>query len=408
MLSRKQQAKGFLIASAIFFAWHSAVEWAKLLTPFLQWDAQNSVLQIATIYAVGNVFTLMGTLIVGHLMDTNGARMAGMLAAGLSCLFYIASSQASSFLGFLLVQPLKVAFSLNQVVESYVASMTDETERTRSVMRLSIAVGLASIIGPFLASKTAVIFDIRGSVVCAALLMAVVCIPLLFYLPESSHVPLSKRPRMLRLADYEEVFAVKSLRLTLGMRFLIDGPFMAFDTLSRQHIISYLVGTYTDMSYLFMVIGFTTVFTNFVLIRLLQARFDARQLLQFGLCVSLVAYIGISFSTVFTHYLVFMPMEVIGMSIVYAEFSAQTANCVDRNNVGKAMGLSHAVNLTSSTLFALVAGYFISEYDFHIWCYMAAFVSIVVIVLLQYYGEFMIKQAKNLPTMTANYDRLSG
>lgn len=106
-----------------------------------------------------------------------------------------------------------------------------------------------------------------------------------------------------------------------------------------------------------------------------------------------------------------MPLEVVGMSIVYAEFSAQTANCVERDQVGKALGLSHATNLASSTLFVLVAGYFVSEYDFHVWCYMAALVSIVVIVLLQYKADYMTKpQTKHLPTMTSAhlYDRLSG
>jgi len=115
MLSRKQQAKGFLIGSAIFFAWHASAEWAKLLTPFLQWDAQTTILQISLIYAVGNLFTLLGTLLIGHLMDTSGPRMAGLVSVALSFLFYVASSQSSTFWGFMLVQPLKIAFSLNQV-----------------------------------------------------------------------------------------------------------------------------------------------------------------------------------------------------------------------------------------------------------------------------------------------------
>uniref|UniRef100_A0A915JKP7 Major facilitator superfamily (MFS) profile domain-containing protein n=1 Tax=Romanomermis culicivorax TaxID=13658 RepID=A0A915JKP7_ROMCU len=368
--------------------------------PFLQWDAQTTMFQISVVYAVGNFFTLMGTFLVGHLMDTNGPRMAGLVSALLTFVFYLASSRAASFTGLLLVQPLRSAFCLNQVMESYLSSVTEENDRTRVILKLGVPLGIAAVAGPWMASKTVVAFDIRASVCLAGLVLIACTLPLIFFfLPESQHVPFSKRPRMLRFSDYQELLSLKSLRNTLIIRFLLDGPYMAYDNLSRQYVLGQFMSTYADLSYLFMLIGFTTIFTNLFLIRILQTRLQPQQLLQFALCLSALAYVAISFAQEFYLFLIFMPLQVIGMSIVYAELSAQTANCVERRNVGKAVGLGHAVNLSAATLFSLTAGVFISEFNFAAWCYIAAAVSLVVLVLLHYKGSYMNdQQANKLPS----------
>lgn len=404
MLGKKEQTRAFLIVALVYGTWHATAEWAKLLTPFLMWDAQMTMFQIGLINTIGNGFVLIGTFVVGHLLDTVGAKFAGMVAAFITGLFYIMSSQAKSFTTFLCLQPVRMAFCLNQVSEAYLASTSDENERTRVIMRLGVPLGLASIVGPWLASKTAIAFDLRGSLICAGIALVVVALPLLlFALPEQGHLPQSKRPRMIRFTEYKEMLQSKPLRVTLLIRFLLDGPYQAYDALSRQYMIAQFLSDTYDLSYLFIAVGATTVFANTVLIKILQKRFRPQQLLHLALIILTISYIVISFLKEFYQLLIIMPIQVIGLSIAYAELSAQTVNAVDRHYCGKAVGLGHAVQLLAATLTSVIAGYFISEFDFAIWCYIAAAVSSIGVLILPYVGGYMNQQMDRLPSLNKNF-----
>jgi len=110
------------------------------------------------------------------------------------------------------------------------------------------------------------------------------------------------------------------------------------------------------------------------------------------------SYFLIGIASKFYHMLFLMPLQVVGMSIAYAEITAQITKPLERQNYGKAIGLSTATQLLAGTLTPIIGGYFVSEYDFAMWCNIAAAVSVLSVVLLQVVGGYMNAAAQRLPT----------
>lgn len=400
VLSKNEQRRAFIVVAILYGVWHTTSEWSKLLLPFIQWDTTPSVttFQLGVLNTVSNAFVLIGTFIFGHLLDTIGVKIAAIVATFFTGVYYMVCSQAHTFLTFLIIAPLRTVFQLSQICESFISSLTDETERMRVIMRLGIPMGIAIVAGPWFGAKLIEFFDLREAHMIAGVVEIIICLPLILLALPEPRLPSSRRPRMIRLSDYNELLRIPSIRTTLLLRFLLDGPYQAYDILSRQYIITQYLTEASDLAYLFVVIGATTVIANTILIKWLQRFFRPLQLLQLALGFLALSYFLIGIANDFKQMLILMPLQVVGMSIAYAELSAQVTKPIERQNYGKAIGLSQATQLLAATLTPIIGGYFVSEYDFSMWCNIAAAVSVLTAILLYFVGGYMNTAAPRLPT----------
>ncbi len=188
MLSGRPKQRAFLSIALAFTIWHTVDEWGKLTIAFLQWELkpEMDMFKVGILNGVGNLFILLGTFPAGHIVDSAGTKFAGFIATILTGFYFLFISRATTFLGFLMGQVLKIGFQFSQITEAFIGSVeTEEKGRTKSLMRLTIPLGAALVAGPYIGGYLSDSFSDQNLIALAGVVLIVTLSPIiLFLLPE--------------------------------------------------------------------------------------------------------------------------------------------------------------------------------------------------------------------------------
>ncbi|KHN73071.1 hypothetical protein Tcan_04223 [Toxocara canis] len=404
MANRKEKERMTWIILLLYGFFNTFDQWTRVLLPFMQWQLQPrpSLFDLLLLNSIGNCAVLTGSFFVAQLIDSNGCCTAAIAVTIATAIYQILIAQISNYYLFGIAQLLLVGNHLPMVIDAMIGELVgvdgDDKERTSLIMRLTIPESIAYAVGPYLAIQ--VLYMITPSlyasqVICGCLHLAI-ALPLIYMMvPDKQHG--GHRSYLPSVEAYREMFYDSKLQWALLFLVIVAAPYSAYDQVIRMNLSSHIIFMPADMAKLAFLLGLTTLACNIFVLPALQARMGPQALLQLSMGVLAVSYLYLSQVKDYVYLLIGMPLQVLGICIAYGQLSSQIMGNVGRANLGKAAALNRGTQLAASAMAPLITGYYVDGEEASILCYVSAFLSVIGVLVVHKYANFMRSHLHNLP-----------
>uniref|UniRef100_A0A7E4WB93 MFS domain-containing protein n=1 Tax=Panagrellus redivivus TaxID=6233 RepID=A0A7E4WB93_PANRE len=377
-MSLTKQKRVLSVLCLIYGIWHLGTTWTTTLLSFLQWDTTEvlTIVDLGYIQSFGALCNAVGALAIGQMTDSIGPKFMFLFATVLTSLYYIGLSMSYTWLGFLMLQVLRIGYQLDSTAEMYLATVTTESERTRALMILTIPQAASMFLGPIIASRVAVWTTLRTSQFFCGLVMSAFLVPvLLFMLPTTHSIPRLASAR-LRPQDYWPMLTRNgALREGLVLRALLVAAYVCYELIARNYLLrSYMKGA-GDSAEVLIVMGISLLATQFAILPILQKRFTPKTLLQIAITALIISYAGANFTTSLYQFLAITALQTGAYAVAYAESCTQITSAVERTDLGKATGFASMTQWLTHFVIPLYTSHLVQH-----WHYTYAFYTSAVLM----------------------------
>uniref|UniRef100_A0A914R163 Major facilitator superfamily (MFS) profile domain-containing protein n=1 Tax=Parascaris equorum TaxID=6256 RepID=A0A914R163_PAREQ len=195
---------------------------------------------------------------------------------------------------------------------------------------------------------------------------------------------------------YKEMLYESKLRWSLFFLMIVAAPYSAYDQVMRMSLSSHVLFSPTDMAKLAFLLGITALIGNIFMLPALQRRMGPQALLQLSMGVLAISYLYLSQVREYVYLLIGMPLQILGICVALGQLSAQIMGNVGRANLGKAAALNRGAQLAASAMAPLITGYYVDADEASTLCYVSALLSLIGIVMVHKYANFMRTHFHNL------------
>ncbi|VDM37675.1 unnamed protein product [Toxocara canis] len=337
MANRKEKERMTWIILLLYGFFNTFDQWTRVLLPFMQWQLQPrpSLFDLLLLNSIGNCAVLTGSFFVAQLIDSNGCCTAAIAVTIATAIYQILIAQISNYYLFGIAQLLLVGNHLPMVIDAMIGELVgvDGDDKERTSLIMRLTI------------------------------------------PESI------------------AYAVGPY---LAIQ-IVAAPYSAYDQVIRMNLSSHIIFMPADMAKLAFLLGLTTLACNIFVLPALQARMGPQALLQLSMGVLAVSYLYLSQVKDYVYLLIGMPLQVLGICIAYGQLSSQIMGNVGRANLGKAAALNRGTQLAASAMAPLITGYYVDGEEASILCYVSAFLSVIGVLVVHKYANFMRSHLHNLP-----------
>jgi MFS family permease len=376
-MSFDRKKRVLTVLCIIYGLWHLGTQWTTTLLSFLQWDTTEvlTIVDLGYVQAFGSFCNAIGALAIGQMTDTLGPKAMFISATVLTACYYVGLSFARTWFSFFILQLFRVGYQLDSTAEMYLATVTTESERTQSLMILTIPQAFAMFFGPTIASKVAVYTTLRTSQFFSGIVMSALLIPVIIFLLPSTHSIPRLASARLRPQDYWPMLTKNvALREGLILRALLIGAYVCYELIARNYLLrAYMKGA-NDSAEVLIVMSISLLATQFVVLPFLQKRTNPKTLLQMA-CIAMIAcYGGANFTTSLNQFLFITGIQTGAYAIAYAESSTQITSSVERTDLGKATGLASLAQWTVHFIIPIYTGHLVSHWHYTYAFYTSALI----------------------------------
>ena len=276
------------------------------LSPYLARHFDATPLQVGLLMSVYSLMQFIFSPIWGRISDRMGRRPIILMSLLGSTLSYLGFAFSTSLVGLFVARTFAGIFGASiSTATAYIADVTSDKERSKSMGLIGAAFGLGFIFGPFFGGLAGSYgqtlgdlppFGMSFSAIVAAIICFLNFLLALKMLKETLPPNFEVKPRESRLAV-----------MTRGLNQPVIGPLflvLFLSSLAMAHMESTLFLYVNDKfgwgveiaSYGFAFVGFMIAFTQGYLIRKLMPLWGERKTLLVGVTLASIGMMGIAFS----------------------------------------------------------------------------------------------------------------
>ena len=345
---------------------------------------------LLTLYSA---FQFIGAPLLGGMSDSMGRKRILLVSQGGTLLSWVIFAFALSLPEFpifgialpLLIIAVSRAFDgitggNASVTNAYISDITTREEKSYIFGYLGGIAGIGMIIGPGLgglAGSTSLGY--LGTILIAMAVSVIALLTIFLWLKES-HPPENRVPRekvsvwgllnipgRVRRANPSEViksiFTIKMLFSSM-MAFYIGT--MALFLIDRFHFDTTSLGTF------FFVAGAFLAFNQAVLSKLFVKRLGEFRTLIFGLVLTTIGMVCLTFSRDLYVFIAFYYVLNLGLSLCFPTFNALISMHANPKKQGEIMGISEAINSFAMALFPVVSAFLYDLFGFNLYFFISA------------------------------------
>ncbi|VDK64722.1 unnamed protein product [Cylicostephanus goldi] len=195
-----------------------------------------------------------------------------------------------------------------------------------------------------------------------------------------------------------------ALKEGLILRAIVVSSYVCFEMISRNFLLRSYMRDTNDSAIVLLVMAFSLLGVQFVVLPILQRKASPRMLLQIAMSGLILCYFAVSFTTNFEQLLVIIAIQTGAYAVAYAESSTQITSAVEITDLGKATGLASTVQWISHFVLPIYASHLVENYHFTYAFYTSTLLSIIGLV----YVSIFAKNTNNrlgslLPSLTVTY-----
>lgn len=338
------------------------------LSPYLATQFQASALEVGLLMSIYSLMQFIFAPVWGKISDRVGRRPVLLLSILGGVLSYIGFAFAASLPILFVARALAGIFGANiSTAMAYIADITDEKDRSKSMGLVGAAFGLGFVLGPFLGAEfgslgerlgNAPPFGISFSALLAALLCLVNFVFAWFFLEESLS------PDSRKVARRAPRFALLKLHLgrpvvgQLMLVFLVSGLSMALMESTLFLLVKDEFGWGLRTSgWGFAYIGLMIAFTQGYLIRRWMPRWGEKRIMLGGLILLFLGFYGIMGADQVWLLAVVMTLVALGNGLGNPAILGSISLLSPRQEQGEAMGVTHSLSAMSRILGPALGGW---------------------------------------------------
>uniref|UniRef100_A0A0N5B7Z4 Solute carrier family 46 member 3 n=1 Tax=Strongyloides papillosus TaxID=174720 RepID=A0A0N5B7Z4_STREA len=289
---------------------------------------------------------------------------------------------------------------LNVLIANMLGEYADINEITHFITEQNIPYSVAMALGPYLAIQSLFFISplITNSALACGIIHLLLLIPIISVMPDES----GKKTKIFtsfNIGIYFELLKNKTVFITLALIALIYGPASCYDQILRFQLSTHMLISPNSMCILALVIGLSTLITSLVILPYLHSKFGPQNIIIFGAGILCCSYLYLSRATEFNSFLIGCPLHAIGSTISIGCLTATLMASVPKIYFAKAAALNRIVQVTSMSLTPILTGYYIDRSEISLMCYVATALTLLSILIVHKFGNFMKIHVMNLPTL---------
>ena len=349
--------------------------------PYLSSSLGASATQLGYISAASQCVQLLGSPVMGRLMDKHGPRVALLISHAMGGLSYLLLSFATSLPLLYLSQLPTFFLAAMHASQAYCTLVSTAEERAGALGALSLSYGVGMVVGPTLGGVLNRWLSYQQMALVSAVGSIVVCAILIAFLPpltastastassasaaSSSSSPSSSTAAVKASDESSSLLsALSTLVRDRGLRSLLVTKVLGMFAISlyRQAFTVLAKDTYSLSSqhfgYLLSAVAVLSILANTAIIRLLAQRFDQRTIIRHGLLVLALSFLSLSlFTSSLTALLAFtVPITLVG-ALLSTQLTASLTSASSTSQAGAVLGLDQSVGQASRVAAPVVAGW---------------------------------------------------
>ena len=339
--------------------------------PYLSSSLGASATQLGYISAASTCVQLLGSPVMGRLMDEHGPRVALLLSHAMAALSYLLMSFASSLPLLYLSQLPTFFLAAMHASQTYCTLVSSSEERAEALGGLSLSYGVGMVVGPALGGLLSRYLSYQQMALVSAAGSAVVLVVLVVFLPpltastaatngSSTAAPASKASG----ESSSLVSAMSTLVSNAGLRSLLLTKVLGMFAISlyRQAFTVLAKDTYSVSSqhfgYLLSSVAVLSILANTVVIRLLARRLDQRAIIRHGLLLLALSFLSLSlFTSSLAALLAFTVPITLASTLLSTQLTASLTSASSAGQAGAVLGLDQSVGQASRVAAPVVAGW---------------------------------------------------
>jgi DHA1 family tetracycline resistance protein-like MFS transporter len=250
------------------------------------------------------------------------------------------------------------------VAQAYIADITDEQNRAKSLGLIGAAFGLGFIIGPAVGGALSQWgYNVPAFVAAAVSFLNLLAI--FFFLPESLPCDLRDTAQMRRRAPFTLSGLIQALRRPivgplLHVRFFYGMAFATFQTIFSLYAQAIGLNSQTT-GYVLAYVGLLSVVVQGALIGVLTRRFRENWLIITGLWVMGGALLGWAFTSHLWPLLVVLVPLALSGGVLNTVLSSSISKSVPREEVGGMLGIASSLEAITRVIAPSLGGYLLQS-----------------------------------------------
>lgn len=337
------------------------------LSPYLAREFDASPFQVGLLMSVYSLMQFIFSPIWGRISDRVGRRPIILMSLLGSALSYLGFAFSTTLLGLFIARTFAGIFGASiSTATAYIADVTPEKDRSKSMGLIGAAFGLGFIFGPFIGGIAGSYGQKLGDLPpfgtsFASVVAAVICflnfLVAVKMLKESLPADAKPRKKQSRLA-----------MLTSGLTRPVVGPLfliLFFSTVAMAHMESTLFLYVNDKfgwgvelaSYGFAFVGVMIAFTQGYLVRKLMPRWGERKTLLVGITLAAIGMFGIAFSETILVLAITNTVLALGYGMMNPSLMGAVSLKTDASEQGVTLGVGHSMSALGRIVGPAIGGW---------------------------------------------------
>ncbi|MFA5108506.1 MAG: MFS transporter [Candidatus Micrarchaeia archaeon] len=321
---------------------------------------------LGLVIAMFPIAQFFGSPIIGAISDHKGRKpvLLATLAGTMLGYFVFAAGVIMGNVPLLYIGRIISGFTGGNIatVNSTIADISDEKNKTRNFGLLGVAVGVGFVIGPFVGgmlSNPQVMpwFDYSTPFFAAALLAFVNMLMVYFMFEETLktrvHTPMSI---WMGFANLKKAAKLEKIRTTFAVIFLFMFGYAMYTQFLSVYLIEHFEFSSAQVGNVFAFIGLCIVLTQGLVVNPVSHRFTPNQVLA-------VSFLGLSFAigsvliaTNASQVYLFLPMVALFEGLIYPNMTTVVSNLAGKESQGEMMGINQSIQSAAQAFPPIIAG----------------------------------------------------
>ncbi|CAF0982134.1 unnamed protein product [Didymodactylos carnosus] len=347
-----------------FFFWFN-----QPVFPYLSQSLGASDVQISYLNSFNQLMQLLGTFLIGRIIDVRGARTALLISHFFSTISYVLLYYANSVELLFLSKLPTFLMSAMHSSQAYVAYLSDENDRAKALGRLSLSYGIGFIVGPFLGGMCSKHIGYSNIALVAAVGEFLVVLILFISLPnftvqkQQQQTEKKSDDTNTNKSNKTSVFhALKLLQKSPSLRSIILIKFLCALGLSTFHSTFMILTRRYGLSaqengMVLSFVGGLTIFVNTFVIAYVTNRYSDSRIVKVSLVSLIISFACVSLATN-SKLLLFLVLPItLGGSISATILTSLLTKTISVGETGTVLGLDMAVGSFSRVISPVLGGY---------------------------------------------------
>ena len=361
------------------------------LSTYLAKDFNASPTEIGLLMTLFSLMQFIFSPFWGKLSDRIGRRPVLLMSLLCSGLSYIGYAYASELWMLFLWRGLAGLFSANiSTAMAYIADITEEKDRSKSMGLIGAAFGLGFMMGPFIGG----LLGSKGSLISseppfgqnfAALIAGCICIlNFLFALKilKESKKDSKVRERKSRLLLLKQHFLRPDIGKLLLLTFLSVFSMAHMESTIFLYAIEKYDWSFEILNYGFAYIGFVIVFTQGFLIRKLLPKFGEKILLRMGILSASLGLFYIPFVEGLWGMAVSQTFFALGTGLINPSLTGSISILTSAEEQGEVMGVNQSMSALGRILGPALGGFIYGHFAQEAPYFLASLLMFLCIALI--------------------------